>query len=292
MSHPRRRGFTLVEVLVAIVIIAILISMLVVGLKYLGNSSKTRATKTTLEDARALLAAYELKFKLTDFAGDVIAPGDVSDEAADRTGVVVSLTRAIFNKFQSVPENKAAMARFSADHILGALPLTGIPAWAVGANYVKFVNRVTFNGKIYICTRDHTAVATPNPGENSPDVSGSPWALADNTTPILKDAWDNPIIFVPAGGLRDVRLKDSAVINRVTSLGTLYDGRRIPPAPDVAANGNLIDPGETAAINARPFFASAGPDGIFGFRDTNGNGTYQAGIDIPGGDDNIYSFEN
>src|SRR5205085_11015114 len=70
--------------------------------------------------------------------------------------------------------------------------------------------------------------------------------------PLILDAWNNPIIFVPGSGLR-VRL--------------LNGKKSLDPADNT----------QTYVIQSpdkRPFFASAGPDG-----------------DFAKGDDNIYSFE-
>jgi prepilin-type N-terminal cleavage/methylation domain-containing protein len=98
--------------------------------------------------------------------------------------------------------------------------------------------------------------------------------------PILADAWGNPIILVPADGMVRVYFADRGASEfRVTSKGVVSVGSSAPPG-------------------SRPFFASAGPDGVFGFSDVTGNGSYDPPDnapdidDVPGGDDNIYSFEN
>ena len=85
--------------------------------------------------------------------------------------------------------------------------------------------------------------------------------------PVPADGWGNPVIFVPSGGLTGV------VLSAGSATGT-------PAAVTVRAN------------DLRPFWASAGPDGIFSFRDVNANGSFDAGTDTPGGDDNVYSFQN
>lgn len=72
--------------------------------------------------------------------------------------------------------------------------------------------------------------------------------------PILLDAWNNPVLFVPAGGLSGVTLAGTGG-RTVTSRGVIADGGEVP-------------------VGARPFWASAGPDGNFAK-----------------GDDNLYSFE-
>ena len=71
------------------------------------------------------------------------------------------------------------------------------------------------------------------------------------------DGWGNPILYVPAEGIRGVRVKNAIYCIR--------SDKTIPDVPSLPA------PIQTD----KPFFASAGPDGRF---DT--------------GDDNLYSFEN
>jgi hypothetical protein len=133
------------------------------------------------------------------------------------------------------------------------------------------------------------------------------WKECEST---IMDAWGNPIILVPACGMT-VRI--SGVQKHLTSAGFI-------PAPVVWTMGqsyNVPDmvmyqiggvyqlfrciqssPSETVPthstywvrINTQPFFASAGPDGLFGGPVTDGDGkviTY-----LSGGDDNVYSFEN
>ena len=76
---------------------------------------------------------------------------------------------------------------------------------------------------------------------------------------MLLDAWNNPIIYVPGGGLTGVGLQKTS------------DG---PPPTFKFANAPVRPPGGTAEVG-KPFFASAGEDGS-----------------ILKGDDNKYSFEN
>jgi hypothetical protein len=105
-----------------------------------------------------------------------------------------------------------------------------------------------------------------------------------NTTiaigPVLLDGWGHPIIFVPATGLAGIYIGDVADARnpfRVTSVKS-YGAGTLPVAADAPIPGG------------RPFFASAGPDGLFVYAETNGNMTPDAGDD-GGGDDNLYSFE-
>jgi hypothetical protein len=104
-------------------------------------------------------------------------------------------------------------------------------------------------------------------GNTNPPIALNP--------PILVDAWNNPTILVPANGLSGVAFQE-----------------HLDEGPDhIITSRGVIEPGGTLPAGVRPFFASAGPDGIFGWNDRNENGTFDQDIDVPGGDDNIYSFE-
>jgi hypothetical protein len=69
--------------------------------------------------------------------------------------------------------------------------------------------------------------------------------------PFIADAWNGPIIYVPAGGLSGVKVQDAT-----------------------SAAVTITSTGVTSNPQNRPFFASAGPDG-----------------DFTKGDDNVYSFQ-
>jgi type II secretory pathway pseudopilin PulG len=95
--------------------------------------------------------------------------------------------------------------------------------------------------------------------------------------PVLLDAWNNPIIFVPAAGMEVGLTIDGKTQRRVITSSKV----RVPPD----------DPnGEYASETDRPFFASAGPDGIFGAM-PGPDGILGTDDDVAGGDDNLYSFE-
>ena len=100
------------------------------------------------------------------------------------------------------------------------------------------------------CTASGGTTAKPTLNSTTP-----PWVdetASGRTFPLLLDGWGNPMIFVPASGLR-VRLPNNKKDYDVT---------------DATQNFVVTSP------DNRPFFASAGPDG-----------------DFSRGDDNLYSFE-
>jgi hypothetical protein len=108
------------------------------------------------------------------------------------------------------------------------------------------------------CIQTHAASSPPSSGndwEEETEITG-----ATRSVPVPVDAWNNPIIFVPSGGL-------------AVRLNTDQDD---PGTPNPTNNRDLK--GQNAVVKSpdgRPFWASAGPDGNFRY-----------------GDDNVYSFED
>jgi type II secretory pathway pseudopilin PulG len=144
---------------------------------------------------------------------------------------------------------------------IGPPPLTQPLTYCIGVP-------VRFQGRQYVATDAYTFGSNPQPVVNG----SAPWHDVTDKgfqpVPILLDGWNNPIILVPASGIR-VRLrnqKSSLVPGDATQNFII-----VSPEGEVANNG-------TAAPNivrvGRPFFASAGPDGDFNT-----------------GDDNLYSFQ-
>jgi hypothetical protein len=124
-------------------------------------------------------------------------------------------------------------------------------------------NRVRHMGKSYVCLE--------NEPSGNPASNGSAWKLDPSPVPMLRDGWGNPIIFVPASGLRVRILADE---NKLLDTDPTHKQTRI-----VTSAGEIKVPtSATDVVNpagAKPFWASAGPDG-----------------DMSTGDDNLYSFQN
>lgn len=110
------------------------------------------------------------------------------------------------------------------------------------------------------------------PGTTTAAPPGAGWENTGTPAPLLLDAWNNPIIFVPGSGLR-VRLLNGKARLDPSDLSQQF----IITAPDgvVDHNGSSSAGARPVVRRAgRPFFASAGADG-----------------DFSRGDDNLYSFE-
>ncbi len=263
----RKTAFTLIEIIVAMTIITLLASMLIVGIKYVSASTKSKATRVTLANAQAMLTELETTAGLSRLQIDydnntrldeaaISAPALVSEGNPDRTGTTVQLTALVTGFLRGVPNNKKVMDQLPAEQLM----------------------KITVGSVDYV---------------------------------VMLDAWNNPILYVPApvtiprdgpDGISTNNPDPPAWADRYGLRGVAVDGVRdgsnnlIPhrvvnpggiDRDDSPANWKLYpdEPtwGTPASVSAqitklrhfRPFFVSAGPDGDFRTHD-----------------DNLYSFEN
>lgn len=226
----KHRAFTLIEMLIVIGVVMILAGMLFFGGRAITASSKEKTTRTTLAALSGMLAEADAKTRFSaDQTTALAAPGFVERPApdGDRDGAAVLATRAIMEQLLAYPINKTAMGQLPAGIIIVDDPAT---------------------------MDDESAWADRNNDGN----------LDPPLPPLPLDAWNNPIIFVPGGGLTGVTF---------AQFGDDQPG----DFRTVVAPGN------------RPFWASAGPDGVLGNFDPDSDPlTINS---ILGGDDNLYSFE-
>jgi hypothetical protein len=316
---------------VVVGIIAILATLLVLGIGHIMGGSKKNSTQVTLQALQGMLGEFDAK---TRFAkqpvkwmwwdnGSLMTPAGGggldywripfsstvqsfrNPDALDAPGLVDegavverNASRAVLNTqlamglLLSIPSNRDALQKTSADRYFiptfvgGTILGPGNDAVLhsnddSGNQTVTYVqgNRIQFEGKRYICIDQNPVQQGSMPASGSTPPTGS-WA-PDNTpaVPIMLDAWNNPIIFVPATGLR-VRLLNGAKTYGTPDSSGKYTGiptevtTQIIASPEgkVVVDTSSQQPKVTQA--GRPFWASAGPDG-----------------DFAKGDDNIYSFE-
>lgn len=240
-----RKGFSLIELLVVIGILAVLLGLAVAGFRGLEATSSDKKTKMILGNAASMLAEYDASTGLRRQpahmwknsppvqhmgAFDFWKDGDPDTNGNQRLGLV-----------GFVNEDADPVSGRMCAPVRNAAVVMGLISKSPTAQNV--LKQLPEGSTMKVESRDtHGTVTVYEP------------------TPVLADGWNNPLIFVPAAGL--TVLVDGA--QYVVTSSKTY--------PTTGA-GNL--PLGTVPDTARPFFASAGPDGNFST-----------------GSDNVYSFQN
>ncbi len=257
----RRKGFTMVELLVVIGVLTLLAALAVFGMRSMAGQGLSNQTRVALANCQSILSEYDAKTGLRnvprfswkhvpaaihdaqsdgkamiwmdadpDAPGNqgLDAPGDVKDDSPDREGTAaVRNTQIVLYMAAGVPANKTLLGNVQPDRT--------------------------------------TRLTT--------DLPANP-AINETVEPILLDGWGNPIIFVPSSGMRQAFMSNDAATEYVVTSVKTYTAAQLP-------NG-------TVAPTARPFFASAGPDGRFGGSVVDPSDSSKT---ITFADDNLYSFE-
>lgn len=276
-----RKAFTAIELLIAIGIIVVLVGMLLLGLKHMVGSASNSSSQIGLQNARSMMAELETRDSLTNQLGAIYptystapipAPEFVTVDAYDSSSTIpqnngrflapaVLRTQRVMAKLRAMPDNRELLAKMAPERLLR--PQVG------GLAYGQYILTTPLSPKLL------TVSEQISPEHGHPDA------------PILVDAWNNPIIFVPPAGLQVAFPYDGAkqyAIGEVVGAagGPFFrnlrgskgvaaapgdDWEQLPPS-FTATNGVVTSP------DGRPFFASAGPDGNF-----------QSPMD------NLYSFE-
>jgi type II secretory pathway pseudopilin PulG len=264
-SRRRRHGFNTVELMVGISIIAMLAGVTFVGLRVVGTGAKVRATRTALATAEGMMAEVQ------------VARG-------------MPYVRAVYT---SPPNNATRYASAFQPLKAGALAPTPVPAPADGSLGGNLSEERYFNVRFasvaivrtqMVVQRLLAVSANRSVWQQLPSGSFMGWnsrlappaglpgkALQFRQTrvgpgakfawspPLLVDAWDNPIIYVPPAGMSGVTFAERPAVKRVVTSVRVRDDYKA---------GDRFEPGAVG------FWASAGPD-----------------ADFTKGDDNLYSFE-
>ena len=301
----RRRAFTLIEVMVAVALIAILGSLLVIGVGHLQTNSKRQQTHLIMQNLSAMFAEYDvarrvpfgmghLNFSNVPTAGttraDLLAalslpcPTDVTVNAPDRTGFTsgsyqaVPLTRDFMAQMLAVSNNAAAVGKLPAGTLMtfnGVYP-TGVSTWSAIYASTKFKvydMAADYSGNVYIRTQlyfDPTSADPYGTIEYDALINGAP--AGPPNVPLNYYYWI-PVVPVPSS---TTPLSTPVPLDAWGNPIIFVMGGVLGTAPG-SATGTLTAGGNNFQVvspDYRPFFASAGPDGNFSL-----------------GDDNIYSFE-
>lgn len=228
MRHRRRRhspaGFTLLEILIVIGVILLLVGIAVVGFNAYDKAASERQTKITMENLKGLLAAYERQTgtggaaRLNNLAGT--AAGDPFASTAAPPAPFIAMTDA----------------KLAGDVNPGAESRKHFDDYKDGKFNTLATRQVMAELRRIPDNRQQMESFPP---KTILQVRNLPTPLPPNLTPVVVDAWGNPILFVPDGGLSNVKINGTALADPIRS-------------PD-----------------RRPFFASAGPDGNFEEGDDN-----------------------
>jgi len=289
----RRTGFTLVEVLIAIAVIAILTAMIFLGFRYVGASSRANATHVNLQNLRGMLAEYEASGGRMDDLNAIYADlvdsanvqtplpavptpplpspiqGSVGEGGRERFGEGTIRTQRVMRRLLGVPSVKSAFNALPPDATLQVgLPNPGVnPMYLPGDELVVPAG----NGQLsYYACKSRTQ--TPPPGGAWQHLGGAGEPPVHHT-PVLADGFHNPIWFAPETGLGIERttIRKPNGVNLQSSADGTYgrpDQTILPPGSMTKVIG-----GQTIKIG-RPFFTSSGED-----------------ADYSKGDDNHYSFD-
>jgi prepilin-type N-terminal cleavage/methylation domain-containing protein len=267
----RPRGFTLLEIMVVVVLLALLSLLLIGGIEHLVTSTHRQQTRAALTACTSLYVDWQAATKYTFPLSTMPAPGNMTVDmqgTGDRFGPAVWFTRDVMWHLRQTTPNQAALGKMSPSSLL-AFPASQSLPFAAGYTPTLWSGTQAYTpfesgdyGRVYVA--DATVATTfvyyecispipkPPSGSNPPPASDtSHWLAAypvlinsggqaspdSPSVPVPLDGWGNPIIFVPGGSL-------------------------------TVASGTVSSP------NGKPFFASAGGDG-----------------DMSKGDDNLYSFE-
>jgi prepilin-type N-terminal cleavage/methylation domain-containing protein len=334
----RRSAFTLLELLIVIGIIALLASILILGMNSVLGTSKASSTKITLQNLQGMLGELDAKTSLSASpqawmwwenlpTSQPILASFVSTNSLDwdfwkipwRLGVATAApalrnpdsldaptlvsadnvnvrngarqilnTQIVMSMLLSLPTNRAALQKISADRYFTPtwvgdqqipnpgsdfIPDTSDDNSEIGSNLYLPGMIVQLNGIQYQCVTAQTSTK-PSSGMNTPwkDLS-APANAGTPPVPLLLDAWDNPIIFVPATGLRVRLLNGQSTLNQ-NEASDNFQQTFIVISPEGKVGTDPATKEPIVIQPGRPFFASAGPDG-----------------DFSKGDDNIYSFQ-
>jgi type II secretory pathway pseudopilin PulG len=282
-----------VEILTAVAIIAILVSMAFLGFKYASAGPKASMTQATLMNCRGALSEFESQ--MSGRVKDLLAPyTDTTKTPAAMPALVTSdvldpdnlhkynivppptppvaaygaqyydiyvTAYEIMPRLRAIPANKAVFDALPTDHVyprrfVATKDPNQKPPYSAGdMRTYQTGERVQSGNGFYICTTGYpVSEGTPL----APEADTGHWKV-DRPNFLVLDAWGSPIIFVPPAGAAEMYeggdSTDPKAVRHVTGGSGLAAPKQAP--------------------DRKGYFMSAGPDRNFA-----------------NGDDNIYSFEN
>ncbi len=119
-----RRGFTLVEILTAVAILAILISLTIIGLRHIAGGAKQRSTEVALKTLKSMMTEYQVNgndpffFDSGYTSAQVAAPaGSLQPGTPGYTSPAVTMTRQVLARLRAVTSIKKMLDDLPRDYI-------------------------------------------------------------------------------------------------------------------------------------------------------------------------------
>jgi prepilin-type N-terminal cleavage/methylation domain-containing protein len=257
IQNSRRQAFTLLEVLTVIAVILILIGLIFGAWSKLQSSNKRTLTIARMQILDSMLselqAAGSNTFKNQWFmqAGPYVNAYNYGNVTTDNSNGISQPTALVPPESLLVNGTSTPVASGGRQEAIDDLTV-GTGAGAYTSSYPSNLTQGIMTQLAALPNNAKTLAGLPS-GSTATNAQFQP------SSPVILDGWNNPIIFVPVGGLQGVYV--NIVVNGVNPT----TGQR--QAPSGTPSGTITSP------DGRPFWASAGPDG-----------------DFVRGDDNIYSF--
>jgi prepilin-type N-terminal cleavage/methylation domain-containing protein len=272
----RRSGFTLIEMMTAVGIILLLVAMSIYGFRHLNRSAKDNSTKTALAMLQALTTEMEASTALSTGKQkglQLLALGPSCSVVPYQDPTI----KVIWTTTTSPPPSSVFDAALDATAEAGDVG-PDIAASGKGGRYGDAVIATSIvMGRLMTLPAARAAIEKLPDDRFLKDTTGKVFRAPPNSLgvssatsggPVLLDGYGNPIIFVPAAGLKNV--------DRGGSVGTTLD-QAADPSTKIPYRGPV------RGRDDKPFWASAGADGKF-----TGPATP---VKLIEGDDNLYSFE-
>lgn len=241
----RRRGFTLIEVMVVIAIIMVLVAASVAAISVIARHSKAQRTQTALESARSMWASYVA----TDSKQTLLKALYATAACQLDTNLVSDFGDAL------APTCIKAVAGPNGEKRWPTID-SGNPDLARAIDYTEQVMR------IFLTVPENRDVMNKLPAEAKYQLTDANGIAMTTVPPLLADGNGEPILFIPPAGLSNVTVSGQG------SAGIIQADARWHPYPNTTA--------DTAVnITRTPFFASAGSDRDFSKGDDNAYSVHQ-----------------